>query len=42
MLTPAHPLRDISLVYVLVLVLATLGRLSGLWMFDTAVAIHPY
>jgi hypothetical protein len=40
--TPTHPVRDVSLVYVLVLALATLGRLSGLWVFDRAVATRPY
>jgi hypothetical protein len=35
MLTVMRPLRDISLVYALVLALAALGRLSGIWTFET-------
>jgi hypothetical protein len=42
MTVPTHPVRDVSLVYVLVLALAALGRLSGLWAFDIAVATRPW
>lgn len=36
---PTHPVRDVSLVYLAVLTLAILGRLSGIWAFETVVPL---